>query len=208
VTNKFFDRIVARFSLRWWVYLAIAWMSFTQIFFINAIYDRHVLFIEPWRLWTAHWVHLGVWHFALNAVALALLPEIFLRTSRRFLILLWFVLPPLLSLLLYIFLPTLIQYAGLSGVLHGIYLATALNAIQSSHVAERRMGWLVALGLCLKVGWEAYSGNSQTAELIGAPVILQSHLYGASLGLLIWCMLRFMPFYKKICLKIKKRIAS
>jgi rhomboid family GlyGly-CTERM serine protease len=208
VTNNFFDQIVARFSLRGLVYLAIAVMSFSQIFFIDAIYDRHVLFVEPWRLWTAHWVHLSVWHFALNAIALALLPEIFLRTSQRLFILLWFVLPPVLSLVLYISLPTLIQYAGLSGVLHGIYLATALNAIQSNRLAERRMGWLVALGLCLKVSWEAYSGNSQTAELIGAPVILQSHLYGASLGFLIWFMLGLKPFYKKIALKIEKRIVS
>ena len=208
MTSKFFERLVARSSLRWWVYLAIALMSFSQIFFINAIFDRHVLFSEPWRLWTAHWVHLGLWHFALNAIALVLLPEIFLRTSQRFFILLWLVLPPVLSLTLYTFQPNLIQYAGLSGVLHGIYLATALNAIQSSHVAERRMGWLVALGLCLKVSWEAYSGNSQTAELIGAPVILQSHLYGASLGFLIWFMLGVKPFYKKLALKIEKRIVS
>jgi rhomboid family GlyGly-CTERM serine protease len=179
-------------------------MLFSQLFFVNAIYDRHVLFIEPWRLWTAHWVHLGAWHFALNAIALALLPEIFLRTSERIFVLLWFVLPPFLSLILYIFQPNLVQYAGLSGVLHGIYLATALNAIQSSHVAERRMGCLVALGLCLKVGWEAYSGNSHTAKLIGAPVILQAHQYGSILGFLIWFILQLRPFYTKICLMIKE----
>ena len=192
--SRFFEGFLTRTPLRLWVYLAIALMVFFQIFFINVIFDRQVLFIEPWRLWSAHWVHLGVWHFALNAVALALLPEIFQCTSQRLFILLWFVLPPLLSLLLYICLPALIQYAGLSGVLHGIYLATALNAIQNSQVAESRMGWLVALGLCLKVSWEAFSGNSQTAELIGAPVVLQSHLYGASLGFLIWLMVGFMLF--------------
>jgi rhomboid family GlyGly-CTERM serine protease len=188
-----------RGDLRSWIYFAIALMLVTQLFFVSALYDRHVLFKEPWRLWSAHWVHLGVWHFVLNAIALALLPEIFQHASRRFIILLWFVLPPLLSLMLYFCQPLLIQYAGLSGVLHGIYLAIALNAIQSSHVAERRMGWLITLGLAAKVGWEAYSGNSETAQLIGAPVILQAHQYGAILGLLIWFILNGMSFCKNSC---------
>ena len=201
MTSKFFDRIVSRFSLRWWVYLAVALLLFFQLFFTHAFYNRHVFFTEPWRWWTAHWVHLGVWHWVLNAVALSLLPEIFFHTSRRFFLLLWFTLPPLLSLLLYFLQPTLILYAGLSGVLHGIYLAVALNAIQSTHAAESRMGYVVALGVGLKIGWEAYSGNSQTAELIGAPVVLHAHLYGAGLGGLVWLILRLMPFSIRNILK-------
>jgi len=202
VTSKFFDRMVTRFSLRWWVYLAVALLLFFQLFFTQTIYNRHVFFTEPWRWWTAHWVHLGVWHWVLNAVALSLLPEIFFHASRRLFILLWFTLPPLLSLLLYFFQPTLVLYAGLSGVLHGIYLAIALNAIQSHYAAERRMGCVVVLGVCAKVGWEAYSGSSQTAELIGAPVVLHAHLYGAVLGGLIWLMLRSIPFSAKNILNL------
>jgi rhomboid family GlyGly-CTERM serine protease len=180
------------------VYLAIALMSFSQLFFTNFIYDRHVLFIEPWRLWTGHWVHLGVWHWALNVAALALLPEIFLGASRRLFTILWFSLPPLLSIILYIFQPNLVLYAGLSGVLHGIYLAAALQATQNRHITERRMGWIVVIGLCLKVGWEAYSGNSQTAKLIGAPVVLQAHQYGAGLGLMIWFILNLISKTSKV----------
>lgn len=199
--SKLSSRIVTRFSLRLWVYLAIASMLFCQLFFHHVIYDRHGLFSEPWRLWTAHWVHLGVWHWVLNAVALSLLPEIFFHTSRRFFLLLWFVLPPLLSLMLYIFQPSLVLYAGLSGVLHGIYLAVALNAIQSIYRAERRMGWVVAASVCAKVCWETYSGNSQTAELIGAPVVLRAHQYGAELGALLWLILRLMPLNIRNVLK-------
>jgi rhomboid family GlyGly-CTERM serine protease len=185
--------------MRLWVYLAIVQMLFFQLFFTDFAYNRQVLFSEPWRLWTAHWVHLGVWHWVLNAAALALLPEIFLRSSRQFFVLLWFVLPPLLSLMLWFLLPQLSLYAGLSGVLHGIYLAMALAAIQDRHVAERRMGWVIALGLCAKVGWEAYSGNSQTAKLIGAPVVLQAHQYGAGLGLFVWVSAQLTVFFQKKC---------
>ncbi len=175
-------------------YIAIIFMSLSQLFFMDCIYDRQQLWIEPWRLWTGNWLHLGVWHWALNAAALALLPEIFLRTSIRFFVFLWFSLPPLLSLMLYFCIPELMQYAGLSGVLHGVYFATALRATQNSAVAERSMGWLVVVGLGVKVGWETYSGNSQTAELIGAPVILQAHQYGVGLGFLIWLFFRVTPF--------------
>jgi len=165
-------------------------MTFLQLFFVESVFDRQNLFVQPWRLWTGHWVHLSVWHWALNVTALALLPEIFLRASWKFFLMLWLVLPVLLSLALWFFLPHLREYAGLSGVLHGLYLAMALAAIVGSSAAERRMGWFVLIGLLVKVGWEAYRGVSQTAELIGAPVILQAHQFGAALGLLIWILVQ------------------
>jgi rhomboid family GlyGly-CTERM serine protease len=193
--SVFFKSLFPCVSMRLWIYLAIAFMSFSQLFFVNFIYDRQRLWIEPWRLWTGNWLHLGIWHWALNAAALALLPEIFLRISLRFFVFLWFSLPLLLSLMLYFCIPNLTQYAGLSGVLHGIYVAIALNATQNTAVAERRVGWLVVLGLCVKVGWEAYSGNSQTSELIGAPVVLQAHQYGIGLGFLMWLSWRVTTFY-------------
>lgn len=184
--NKFFERANPQFLMRLWVYFFIVLISFLQLFFAEMIYSHSVLFFEPWRLWTGHWVHLGIWHWILNVTALAFLPEIFLRASWRFFLLLWFTVPPLLSLALWCFVPELALYAGLSGVLHGIYLAMALAAIVSGVSVERRMGWVVSGGLCAKIGWEAYRGSSQTAALIQAPVIIQAHQFGAALGLLIW----------------------
>ncbi len=178
------------YRMRVVVYSAVLLMTFCQLFSAQLTYQPDLIFVEPWRLWTMHWVHLGFWHWVLNVFGLILLPEIFLYASVRIFILLWLTLPVLISLLFYVFLPTLTFYAGLSGVLHGIYLVLALVAIQSNVKAERAAGWVVILGLCIKVGWEAYSGNSQTAELIGAPVILQAHQYGAGVGLLWWLLLR------------------
>jgi len=183
--------------MRLWAYLSIALMSFLQLFFTYLIYNHDVLFSQPWRLWTGHWVHLGVWHWILNVAALALLPEIFLRSSWKFFLLLWFALPPLLSLALWFFLPHLRFYAGFSGVLHGVYLAMALTAVCGSAGAERRVGWVVLIGLGAKVSWEAYRGTSQTAELIGAPVILQAHQFGAAFGLLVWLVVRFTPYVNR-----------
>ncbi len=166
------------------VYLAVILLGACQFFFDPLIYLRSLLWSEPWRLWSAHWVHITPWHWVLNAAALALLPEIFWTARPRLFVLLWLLLPPLLSLMFWQFLPSLTAYAGLSGVLHGIYLPLALDATRSLDRAERRMGWLVSIGLLCKVGYEAYSGSSQTAALIGAHVILQAHQYGAALGLL------------------------
>ncbi|HEY4714312.1 MAG TPA: rhombosortase, partial [Aquirhabdus sp.] len=103
----------------------------------------------------------------------------------------------LLSLALWFFLPHLRFYAGFSGVLHGVYLAMALTAVCGSAGAERRVGWVVLIGLGAKVSWEAYRGTSQTAELIGAPVILQAHQFGAAFGLLVWLVVRFTPYVNR-----------
>ncbi|WP_162818051.1 rhombosortase [Aquirhabdus parva] len=175
-----------RYRLRIVVYGAALLMTCCQFFFTQLVYIPSLLHAEPWRLWTGHWVHLGAWHWGLNAIALVLLPEIFFQASSKIFLFLWFALPVLISLLFFFFMPTLSLYAGLSGVLHGLYLVMALNAITSKNANERLMGWIVVLGLCLKVGWEFYSGNSQTAKLIGAPVILQAHQYGAGLGFILW----------------------
>ncbi len=178
--------------MRLWVYFCIVLMTILQFFFTECVYSHQVLYSQPWRLWTGHWVHLSVWHWVLNVAALALIPEIFLRASWKFFLVLWIALPPLLSLALWFSLPQLSLYAGLSGVLHGIYLAMAVMAIFGGERAERRIGWVVLLGLLAKVSYEAYRGMSQTAELIGAPVILQAHQFGAALGLVIWLVAWFM----------------
>ena len=197
MVSKFNQPLNPQLLMRLWVYFCIIMMSFLQLFFDDLIYNYQFLMIQPWRLWTGHWVHLGLWHWLLNMTALALLPEIFLRSSWKFFLLLWFFLPPILSLALWLFIPQLSLYAGLSGVLHGIYLALALMAIWDGAGAERRIGWIILMGLCAKVSWEAYSGMSQTAELIGAPVILQAHQFGAVIGFLIWLTTELISYIQQ-----------
>jgi rhomboid family GlyGly-CTERM serine protease len=176
--------------MRVFVYLAVLSLGLCQLFFDQFIYLRADLAAQPWRLWTAHWVHITAWHWGLNAAALALLPEVFWTARPRLFALLWLLLPVLISLMFSLCLPSLNAYAGLSGVLHGLYLALALDAISSPNRTERRMGWVIAVGLVAKVSYEAYSGSSQTAALIGANVILQAHQYGAVLGVLVYIVER------------------
>ena len=66
------------------------------------------------------------------------------------------------------------QYAGLSGVLHGLVAWGACTWLQQP--AERRWGLLVLAGLGLKLMDEAAGGSVDTARWIGALVVVQAHV--------------------------------
>lgn len=145
-------------------------------------YDRMLLVQQPWRLWTGHLVHVGWVHWALNSVALVLVTVVFPVPALRHGLLLWLGLGLGISLGLYLGLPDLQQYAGLSGVLHGLVAWGACTWLQQP--AERRWGLLVLAGLGLKLMAEATGGSVDTARWIGAPVVVQAHQLGVVLALL------------------------
>lgn len=149
------------------------------------IYQSDVLWSEPWRLWTAHWIHVGWSHAVLNLAALLLLPLIFpLYPVSRF----WLLLllgSPLLSVALIIGLPELERYAGLSGILHGIYFSAALHAFVSR--SDRLVASILYLGLTIKLILESFFVRQSVDEWIGAPVLTQAHLLGVVVTLLLSC---------------------
>ena len=135
-----------------------------QVFPDYFIYWRESLLGEFWRLWTAHWVHVGWIHFLLN-----------------------------ISLVFYFYLPNIDAYAGLSGVLHGLYTAVALVYLQ--YRKERNFAFLVLGLIVAKLIWENTFGQTGTAQLIGSPVLTEAHLYGAIGGAIFggcyWLIQRF-----------------
>lgn len=73
-------------------------------------------------------------------------------------------------------------YAGLSGVLHGLFGWGAVKDIQT----KQKGGWLLLLGLIGKITSEQYFGGSASSEaLIGARVAIEAHLAGALAGIVI-----------------------
>ena len=72
--------------------------------------------------------------------------------------------------------PNIEAYAGLSGVLHGAYVAVACVHLQ--YKRERGFAALVLFLILAKLVWENTIGNSGTAELIGSPVLVEAHLLG------------------------------
>lgn len=173
------------FLMRKIVFIAIA-VSFSaclQVFSDAFIYWQADLLHQFWRLWTAHWVHVGWIHYVLNMLAFACLPFIFPRVKVWHFVALLLLLPPLISLSFYYGFPEIEAYAGLSGVLHGAYAAVA-----SVHVLdkkERNFAALVLFLLLAKLIWENTIGSVGTAELIGSPVLVEAHLLGVIWGVMI-----------------------
>ena len=147
------------------------------------IYNRDLISQgEVWRIFTGHFLHTNGYHLLLNLSAILLLwslhGKFYQYVSYTFL----FIITALTtSVGLYIFSPDLHQYVGLSGVLHGVFIFGALMDIKN----KDKTGYLLFIGVWLKIADEQYSGASQdVAELIGANIAIDAHLWGAIGGLL------------------------
>ncbi|MEJ2601691.1 MAG: rhombosortase [Gammaproteobacteria bacterium] len=142
-----------------------------------------------WRLLTAHLVHLGTMHLALNLVGLALIGWI---TGGEFRWPAWVAIGLASGLSvsgsLYAFHPEVSWYVGLSGVLHGLLAGGIVPG-----VARRRPESLLLLAVLLfKLAWEAVAGPIPgSAETAGGPVLVEAHRYGALGGAAAGLLARF-----------------
>lgn len=175
---------------------SIVFCAFLQLFQPHFIYLYDVFYLQPWRWWTGHWVHVGWVHYILNIVALACLPWIFPNIKEKYLVGLLFILPPLLSFSFYYFYPDIFAYAGLSGILHGLFIFSAIINLKQQR--EKRFALLILVGILGKIIWENYFGSLHTAELIGSPVLTQAHFLGAFYGaiLAVICFVLNIPIVK------------
>lgn len=140
---------------------------------------------QIWRLWTAHAVHVGWIHWAFNSIALMCLPYI-LPLSWRWMVTVFMIVAPLSSILIYAYCPQVQAYAGLSGVLHGLYVLAAI----SNWSRERLFATVLLLVLACKLIYEAICGDVGTAELIGQPVLTAVHDMGVIGAIGLWCASR------------------
>lgn len=131
---------------------------------------------EIWRLWTGNLVHTNIWHLVLNlggwGLCLLLTPQ---RLSTAYLMLSIAVLMSVVGLGLYSN-PSLLWYAGFSGVLYGLFTLAGIYWL-----LER--DYVLGLMLLLLSGGKAFSdlalgGDSLSSQLIAAPVIYAAHIYG------------------------------
>lgn len=143
--------------------------------------DSTLVHVEPWRLLSAHFVHLGWVHLGLNLAGLGLLWLLLGDTLKP----LWWVsgvvaLALGITLGLLLFSPTVTWYVGFSGVLHGLFAAAAIaNLRRRTPLALAILGVLFFKLLVELTG----EGGHLTAELIGGAVIMDAHLHGILLGL-------------------------
>ncbi len=138
---------------------------------------------EYWRLVTGHFVHLSVAHLLLNLAGLVLVWLLVGRyyTNAQWLLVFiasmvgasggfWFVDPHLL------------WYVGLSGVLHGLLLAGAVQGLKTLP-PESAIIVIIVIG---KLAWEQFSGPLPGSESVsGGDVVVNAHLFGAAGGLVM-----------------------
>lgn len=131
---------------------------------------------EVWRLFSAHLVHLGWFHCLLNACGLLLCRSL---APARFgigrLALDVLLLGAFVSLMLLVFSPEVGNYAGLSGVLYGLFvLGLAPAAVQGD-----RIGLVALLTVLGWMAWQFIAGPSVAEEKqIGGHIVAVAHLYG------------------------------
>ena len=182
-------------SIRTYLILAIGLMFIAQFPASQAwlAWDRDaILNGEVWRILTGNLTHTNWPHMIMNALALAIITFIFrLHFSARPYSFLLLTLAAAVGL--GIFISDIEWYAGLSGVLHGLFGWGAVRDIQ----ARQKGGWLLLAGLAGKIGWEQFFGGSaSSAALIGARVAVEAHLAGALAGFAVALLTGYLTRHK------------
>jgi len=152
--------------------------SFSQLW----VYQRSSIAQgELWRLISGHLLHTNSYHLLFNLAALLLLWLLHGKFYTRVNFSLLFLFSALVtSAGIYYFNPELMQYVGLSGVLHGFFVFGAIMDIR----AQDKTGYLLFIGLWIKVAHEQlYGASSAVSDLIEASVAIDAHLWGAISGL-------------------------
>lgn len=150
-------------------------------------YERvAVLGGQPWRLLSAHAVHLGWAHGLMNAGGLALCAALAAGTrSWRAWAAAILVLAFGVGILLVVASPQATNYAGLSGVLYGLFIWVLMpRALRGDRTA-----WIVLIAVVARIGWQMFHPPSHAQRvLIGGEVMVEAHLYGAlcALVLCLW----------------------
>ncbi len=151
-------------------------------------YRRALLAAEPWRLLTAHLVHVNWRHALVNAGAWLVLARLFERELGAGAQLLCLATAGVfVSLALAALYPAIAWYRGASGVLHALYFAGAAAMLANAIGAARRTPALLALALIaggwIKVALE-FPRGAETAysDWLGAATVPQAHLFGAACG--------------------------
>jgi rhomboid family GlyGly-CTERM serine protease len=140
-------------------------------------YDRAAIAAgEWWRLISAHFVHLGLEHAALNALGLVMMWALFARDFRpaAWLLILGASIAAI-DIGLWLRDSTVEWYVGSSGALHGIMAAGTFAHVRRGDLD----GWILAIFVIVKLSYEQGTGALPFAHADGVPVVVVAHLYGA-----------------------------
>lgn len=170
----------------WWLAAALAGGSLLAAGFDPRLLDwqPNLALAQPWRWWSAAWVHWSDGHRWANIAGTALVAALGWRAHcDRLDGLAWFAAWPLTHLGLLVQ-PTLAHYGGLSGVLHAGVVVAAVSLLQRERGIRRAVGAALLLGVALKVGLEQpWHGPLQRLPGWSITIAPGAHLSGALMGL-------------------------
>ena len=140
---------------------------------------------QPWRLLTAHFVHLDAEHALLNCFGLVLMWALFARdySPGRWLAI-YLAAGVAISIGLWFRDPGVTNYVGASGALHGVMAAGTLAHLRRGDIDR----WPLAIILVAKLSYEQYAGAMPFSE--SGTTIINAHLYGAVGGLVLATFLK------------------
>lgn len=147
---------------------------------------------EPWRAWSAAWVHLSRMHLLANlaggvlVLALGVTAAVPMRA-----VVAWALAWPLTHVGLAA-VPQLTRYGGLSGVLHAGVAVVAVALLKRSARGERRLGGAIAAVLVVKLlsetPWRGPLAHPAGWDIAIAPA---AHVSGVLVGaVLAWLLVR------------------
>ncbi len=155
-------------------------------------YRADLVRTQPWRVFSAHFVHLNWVHVLVNAAAWVVVVRLYDKelTARRQL---WAVV--LAALAIGCALPLLwadiYHYRGFSGVLHTLYFVGALTGWRTARRtgASLRLPSLLLMAGIVKVLLETpWTATTPWADWLGAHVVPQAHAMGSLVGVLVGWM--------------------
>jgi len=138
---------------------------------------------QLWRLLTANFIHLGWGHYVLNMAGLMAIAWLFAADyplGQWALILL--VCGITTSVGMHVLNPEISWCVGMSGALHGLFVAGAIAWIGAGDGFGK---WLL-VGVSAKLGYEQLIGAMPFSEgIVGGAVVTDAHLWGAIGGAVI-----------------------
>lgn len=140
---------------------------------------------QPWRLWTAAFVHLSPLHLQANLLGCAVVATFGIVAGLpRAATWAWLAAWPLTHGALALQ-PLLLHYGGLSGLLHAGVAVAAWQLAWQERGRPRWIGWAVLAGLAAKLALEqAWAWPTQAVAGWDIRIAPLAHLTGAGAGLL------------------------
>ena len=146
--------------------VARPWLAFTTFLIFTSFiawplnhptidWQPTLAFTQPWRAFTAAFVHYSPLHLAANLVG-AVLVGLFgwAAQAPRHMTIAWLLAWPLTQVGLLVQ-PSLLHYGGLSGVLHAGVVVVCVHLMLQGTATQRRVGWATLLVVTVKVIVEA-----------------------------------------------------